>query len=120
MAGSENPDWLPQRSANILNDSQDFKPESSISSTTYTERDDGIRRSTTSESVEQHREFEPIAAGDRAALHRLASNLHPNLTRTSTKGGELQRKDTLYNVNIGDPVLDPSSDQFDPYKWSRM
>jgi hypothetical protein len=32
----------------------------------------------------------------------------------------LERKDTLYGVDIGDPVLDPKSPEFNPYKWFRM
>ena len=81
-----------------------------------------LRRTTTTRSVRE-REFQPIAAGDRDELHRIASNFATaggSLTRTSTRGSALERKDTLYNVNIGDPVLDPSSPEFDPYKWSRM
>jgi len=65
--------------------------------------------------------FEPIAVGDREALTRLASELHgSSVTRTSTKESELHRNDSLYGVNLGDPVLDPNSDKFDPYKWTRM
>ena len=34
--------------------------------------------------------------------------------------GGIERKDTLEDVELGDPVLDPTSDQFDHYKWARM
>lgn len=81
-----------------------------------------LRRTTTSRSARE-REFHPIAAGDRDELHKIASNFAGaggSMTRTSTKGSALERRDTLYNVNIGDPVLDPKSPEFDPYKWSRM
>jgi ATP-binding cassette subfamily G (WHITE) protein 2 (PDR) len=79
-----------------------------------------LRRTSTTRSVRE-REFQPIAAGDRDELYRIASNFASgSLTRTSTKASGLERRDTLYNVNIGDPVLDPSSPEFDPYKWSRM
>ena len=67
--------------------------------------------------------FEPIHSGDREALTRLASNFTggESLNRRSTGAGdELSRRDTLYNVNVGDAVLDPRSPEFDVYKWSRM
>lgn len=79
-----------------------------------------LQRMTTSNSARE-REFQPIAVGDRDELHRIASNFASgSLTRTSTKASGIERRDTLHNVNIGDPVLDPSSPEFDPYKWSRM
>jgi hypothetical protein len=34
--------------------------------------------------------------------------------------GGIERKDTLEGLDLGDPVLDPTSDQFDHYKWARM
>lgn len=44
--------------------------------------------------------------------------------RTRTKSisdtSDLERSDTLAGVEIGDPVLDPSSPEFDIYKWVRM
>ena len=94
---------------------------SSVSSTVE-DQPQPLLRTSTGRSVRE-REFQPIAVGDRDELHRIASNFAGaggSLTRTSTKASALERKDTLYNVNIGDPVLDPSSPEFDPYKWSRM
>jgi hypothetical protein len=84
-----------------------------------------LQRIRTSKSLARQQTFQPISIGDPEALQRIASNFHNvngTLTRISTKtnGDELQRKDTLYGVKIGDPVLDPGSNQFDPYKWSRM
>ncbi|EEP75711.1 hypothetical protein UREG_00558 [Uncinocarpus reesii 1704] len=46
------------------------------------------------------------------------------LSRTSTRqagdGTQLQRRDTLAGIQVGDPVLDPTSPEFDFYKWARM
>lgn len=33
---------------------------------------------------------------------------------------DVQRNDTLEDVKLGDPVLDPTSDGFDHYKWVCM
>lgn len=70
------------------------------------------------------REFEPIQPGDRQQLYRLASVMsqksRPSADRRSTTDYGLERKDTLAGVEVGNAVLDPSSDQFDSYKWARM
>ena len=81
-----------------------------------------IQRTQTSRSARERREFAPIRAGDAEELTRIATKLEGegSITRTSTRGGELQRKDTLAGVNVGDAVLDPKSPEFDPYKWARM
>jgi len=88
------------------------------------------REETESEDVEElpSHQFEPIHAGDRQQLVRLASsyrttslNRHSSVgRRSSIQNNDLERKDTLAGVEIGDPVLDPSSDKFDAYKWARM
>ena len=83
-----------------------------------------LTRTTTSKSMRERREFQPIAVGDREELHRIASSFAGagggSITRTSTRASGLERKDTLYGVDIGDPVLDPKNAEFDPYKWTRM
>lgn len=76
------------------------------------------------------RDFEEVIPGDRAELRRIATGLRSRSTSFATSIGDLQhsttarevltRKDTLHNVNIGDPVLDPTSPEFDGYKWARM
>jgi hypothetical protein len=86
------------------------------------EKDLRMERTYTSRSARERREFAPIRAGDAEELTRLASELEGggSATRTSTRGTELQRRDTLAGINIGDAVLDPKSPEFDPYKWARM
>lgn len=88
----------------------------------------GLNRSETSRSTRLSREktYEPINLGDREALHRLASEFGGNaeLVRTATRASQgpsgLERRDTLVGLEIGDSVLDPSSPDFDLYKWVRM
>lgn len=86
------------------------------------EKDLRIQRTQTSRSARERREFAPIRAGDAEELTRLATELDGggSVTRTSTRGSELQRRDTLAGINLGDSVLDPKSPEFDPYKWARM
>lgn len=84
-----------------------------------------LERSETGRSARERRVFQPINTGDRAELRRLASSFDGsgNLSKQQsnlTTASALERKDTLYNVNIGDKVLDPASPEFDPYKWARM
>ena len=55
---------------------------------------------------------------DRAELHRLASHTMSFTTQQITN--DLERQDTLTNIGIGHPALDPGSPQFDTYKWARM
>jgi hypothetical protein len=77
-----------------------------------------LRRTETSATVRE-REFEPIRSGDREELQRLASTLGRTESYISTPDA-LQRVDTLAGVKIGDSVLDPTSPDFDVYKWARM
>lgn len=57
----------------------------------------------------------------KAELTRLASNFpRRQSTLDSTVDGPVERKDTLEGLEMGDPVLDPTNDQFDHYKWVRM
>ncbi|CAG8974181.1 hypothetical protein HYALB_00011789 [Hymenoscyphus albidus] len=117
-------------------------------------------------------QFEPIAAGDRAELHRIASQFEDSIGLAQTRsnvsskrfsnaslGGlsdismkrlsnappkrssnmpprristlsanrmstlsskRVSRVDTLAGLEFGHPVLDPSSSEFDVYKWVRM
>nr|POE75585.1 zeb2-regulated abc transporter 1 [Quercus suber] len=71
------------------------------------------------------RGFEPINPGDEGILTRLATQMsRPSMSRrntnTTTSGEELERKGTLDGVEIGDPVLDPASPQFDLRTYIRM
>ncbi|PWY83072.1 ATP-binding cassette transporter [Aspergillus sclerotioniger CBS 115572] len=65
--------------------------------------------------------FDAMEPEQKAELTRLASNF-PRRQSTLDPGvdGGIERKDTLEGLEIGDPVLDPTSDQFDHYKWVRM
>lgn len=80
-----------------------------------------LQRTQTSATVRERR-FEEIRSGDREELSRIATNLARTQSGKYSVADEkdLQRKDTLYGVNIGDSVLDPTSPDFDVYKWARM
>ena len=122
---SDEPEYLPIRTgaAESVDDRVQGAPSSEISKDDIEEDPSpDLTRTSTSRSMRE-REFQPIAAGDRAELHRIASTFAGaggSMTRTSTRASGLERRDTLYNVNIGDPVLDPASPEFNPYKWTRM
>lgn len=91
---------------------------SSQSSTDTHEAARDLERIATSRSVRERR-FEPINVGDREALSRIASTFGSASIRSS-KEQNLERIDTLAGITLGDSVLDPSSPDFDVYKWSRM
>jgi ATP-binding cassette subfamily G (WHITE) protein 2 (PDR) len=74
---------------------------------------------TQTSATARERQFEEIRAGDREELHRLASTLGRTESYISTPGA-LERVDTLAGIQIGDSVLDPTSPNFDVYKWARM
>ncbi|KAE8149283.1 ABC-2 type transporter-domain-containing protein [Aspergillus avenaceus] len=65
--------------------------------------------------------FENIRPENRAELTRIASNFPLQRRATSSSGSEarLQRRDTVDDLNLDDPVFDPTSGQFDQYKWTR-
>lgn len=73
--------------------------------------------------------YEPISPGDRAELTRLASTYRSqsyisqapgSTTSADVDADALERKDTLYGLELGDEVFDPQSQKFDLYKWIRM
>ena len=67
------------------------------------------------------RAFEELRNEDREELARIASNFPRQLTADSGTSGEaLKKKETTGSINLDDPALDPTSDKFDHYKWSRM
>lgn len=137
-----NHNFAPIRTENILTDQEHLNNEEqghgeysykedeverpeAIHSSSSTDEDDGqLTRVQTSKSARERRaEFEPIHAGDRQELNRIASTFDggATLSRTQTTASSaLERRDTLAGVNIGDPVLDPTSPEFDVYKWTRM
>lgn len=78
------------------------------------------RKTNRSQRSARDREFAPIRNGDREELQRIASSMHRSNTSYSLAGDDLERKDTLADVNIGDAVLDPTKPEFDSYKWARM
>ena len=59
---------------------------------------------------------------DRPALAHLASLLTHNIAtkESNARTSTLDRKDTLAGIEQDDPVLNPSSPEFDFYKWVRM
>jgi ATP-binding cassette subfamily G (WHITE) protein 2 (PDR) len=93
------------------------------SSTDNEDEEQYLERVQTTQSMRDRRVFQPILQGDREQLQRMASGFgeEMNLSRTKTReSSALERIDTLAGVNLGDPVLDPNSPEFDVYKWSRM
>lgn len=127
--------FAPIRTENILNDQEQDVGEYSYkedeierpipmqsSSSTYVE-DGQLSRVQTTKPARERREFVPINPGDREELHRIASQFGGSAALARTKTGAssgLERQDTLAGVNLGDPVLDPTSPEFDTYKWLRM
>jgi ATP-binding cassette, subfamily G (WHITE), member 2, PDR len=140
MSSDERKEYFPTGADNILSDEpvshrhENGYPEEDIekpelfhtrSSTDIGPETPKLNRSQTTRSTRLARErtFEPINAGDRAELHRIASEFggSVDLVRTATINSTvLERKDTLAGLEVGDPVLDPTSPEFDPYKWVRM
>lgn len=137
MASTGDREFQPIRTENILNhhpsggtsDGAEKSHRPSMipsNSSTDVEEKDGLERmqtSRTSRSAQERRQFEPIRSGDREELQRIASTFSGSvaLQRTITgMSSALERKDTLAGIELGDAVLDPSSPEFDVYKWSRM
>ena len=124
--------FRPERTENILADDTrpnygnreiehalSATPDSSISE--YGDKQTLERRKTNSSTREP--KFESIVGGERQQLERIASQFGGSvaLARTRTNASsKLSRRDTLAGVEFGDPVLDPSSPEFDVYKWVRM
>ncbi|PQE29880.1 ATP-binding cassette transporter protein [Rutstroemia sp. NJR-2017a WRK4] len=121
MASDERHDYFPERTENILHDDIDQKdyPENSSTSDGSTVYQDQLHRTQTSETIRRER-FEPIRAGDREQLQRIASQFGGSQISRTVTNADLERRDTLAGVKLGDPVLDPSSPEFDVYKWCRM
>ncbi len=95
------------------------------SSHTESTEEKKLERTQTSATLRavRDRQFEPIRAGDREQLTRLASTTFGRAdSRISNQqvGNELERRDTLAGIELGDSVLDPTSSDFDVYKWARM
>lgn len=61
------------------------------------------------------RQFAPINAHDRQELTRLATQM--SSVRPSASRNESLRRTETYDLEYDDPVLDPSSNSFDLYKW---
>jgi ATP-binding cassette, subfamily G (WHITE), member 2, PDR len=74
---------------------------------------------TQTSATARERQFEPIRAGDREELLRLASTLQRTESYVADPEA-LERVDTLAGIELGDAVLDPMSPEFDVYKWARM
>lgn len=113
----------------VKNDAGYERPGLHHTQTSSTEMEDDkdlqMQRTQTSRSVRERRQFAPIRTGDAEELTRIATLMEGDgasvaAARTSTRGSELQRRDTLAGINVGDSVLDPKSPDFDPYKWARM
>ncbi|KAJ5553854.1 hypothetical protein N7513_003813 [Penicillium frequentans] len=66
--------------------------------------------------------FAHMSPEEREELSRIASNFPRHRATDSDLSGmtDVERKDTLEGLELGDPVLDPTSGQFDHYKWARM
>jgi ATP-binding cassette subfamily G (WHITE) protein 2 (PDR) len=124
--------FAPLRTENILNSSSPLDhgyPEHEVEkserhpsdASTGVDDMEGIQRTQTTQSVRDRRQFEQLQEGDRERLRKIVSQFDGSvaLSRSNTRT-DIERRDTLASVKIGDPVLDPNSKEFDPYKWSRM
>jgi ATP-binding cassette subfamily G (WHITE) protein 2 (PDR) len=129
----ETKEYMPVRTEHILThessthhaypENEIEKPEMTrTNSSADVEESDDLKRTQSGRSIGRERTFEPIGSGDREELKRIASNFGGNaeLVRTATRTSTLERRDTLAGINFGDAVLDPSSKEFDVYKWARM
>ena len=108
----ERPEPIPRLTgSSTIRDSEDFDEDAVSHERLDFSPIEGTRRPLDEEDI-----F--INPGDRAELHRLASRTMSFTTKQTTN--DLERQDTLANIEIGHPALDPSSPQFDTYKWARM
>ncbi|KAL2818975.1 ABC-2 type transporter-domain-containing protein [Aspergillus cavernicola] len=65
--------------------------------------------------------FEEINPEGKAELTRIASTFPRRTTTASgTSGKGIERRDTIDEMALDDPVFDPTNDQFDHYKWARL
>jgi len=110
--------FRPIRTGNIPNDE---RPGLTAAESSTESEEEKLERTATGKSILERR-FEPINAGDRQELKRIASSFGGSaaLSRTQSAASPIERRDTLSGVNLGDPVLDPESEEFDVYKWTRM
>ncbi|EAA66292.1 hypothetical protein AN1174.2 [Aspergillus nidulans FGSC A4] len=65
--------------------------------------------------------FDEINPGGRAELTRIASNFarRTSTAASTTTGKGIERMDTVDEMTLEDPAFDPTSDQFNHYKWAR-
>lgn len=63
-----------------------------------------------------------ILPGDRAILDHIASNISRTMSRQRSRamGDGLERRDTVDDIAMDNPALDPNSAAFDLYKWLRV
>lgn len=128
--------WQPERTENILADDSQHESSDQIerlkkysrnsSSTDLDDEKDDLEISPSRKSLARRSTFSPIQT---QTLHRIASSFQArsptsdSITRSPTDKShraDLERHDTLHGIKPGDAVLDPSSENFDVYKWSRM
>lgn len=124
-------DYFPERSENIFNpqfvsNNENEVEQSSIPSTadSSTEFEGSLQPIRTNETAREE-QFEPIRAGDREQLQRIASGfgdsqLGRTFTNRTSGTHDLEKRDSLYGVKLGDSTLDPNSPDFDIYKWTKM
>ncbi|CAD6443675.1 339b4420-3913-482d-a280-59f71fd02a79 [Sclerotinia trifoliorum] len=122
--------YFPERSDNTSNieftpqfenEVEQPLPSSSDSSSDFNET---LRPTTTNETVRE-KQFESIRTGDREELERIASGfggsqLGRTFTNATAKNHELEKQDTLAGLKLGESTLDPSSLDFDVFKWTKM
>lgn len=57
---------------------------------------------------------------DEADNAHVAALLSRSSSHQGGSGAQLERRDTLAGLQLGDPVLDPTKPEFNFYKWARM
>jgi ATP-binding cassette subfamily G (WHITE) protein 2 (PDR) len=79
---------------------------------------DAERSGSVDRDVDHH-----VLPGDRAILDHIASNISRTLSRQRSSramGDALERRDTVDDIAIDNPALNPNSADFDLYKWLRV
>lgn len=94
---------------------RDWAPQSSPS------QQDITRLPTVTEESDDNVLSEHISPEAKDELARVASNFPKRHgSDSSVSSVSIERRDTLEGLELNDPVLDPTSEKFDHYKWARM
>lgn len=123
MQSAETNSHLSRRSSRSLSDTTTNEAEEAGPSNRAS-TEPILTRADTSGVVERddqgYEAFRRFSSGSGAELARIASAFSRPEPSAAPEDERLQRRDTLAGVSLGDPILDPTKDEFDFYKWVRM